>query len=182
MPLSPEASTSMASPRRPLRSRVRVMRTAEPNHGRGRRDDAWLDNKITASFVWLFQNLFYNRPRWRECSAAGKQKARVWRASMRALFRTRTGDPLLTMRSSRQLVATRRNGLACFRAFPAPNIYDRLPPVATTGLHKGSIFRCLRWLQQRRLWLERKLPRFPVSRVIWVRPAQRGNPTAHTES
>ena len=74
---------------------------AEPRPSR--RDDAWLDNKITVSFVWLFQNLFYNRARWRKCSAAGKQKARVYRASMRALFRTRTGDPLLTMEVLYQL-------------------------------------------------------------------------------
>src|SRR5215210_3223709 len=47
--------------------------------------------------------------------------------------------PLLTMRSLRQRVATDGDGFACFRGFPAGPISERLPPVATTGLHKGSI-------------------------------------------
>jgi hypothetical protein len=71
--------------------------------GRGRRSDAWLDNKIAALFVWLFQNLFHTRARWTKCSAPEKQKPRVCGAFVRALFRTRTGDPLLTMEVLYQL-------------------------------------------------------------------------------
>ena len=35
---------------------------------------------------------------------------------------------------------------ACWRGFRAGAICDRLPPVATTGLHKGSILCCSCWL------------------------------------
>jgi hypothetical protein len=59
-----------------------------------------------------------------------------------ALFRTRTGDPLLTMRSFRQPVATDGNGFGLFGRSSAGAICDRLPRVATTGLHKGSIVCC----------------------------------------
>jgi hypothetical protein len=30
--------------------------------------DAWLDNKIAAVYVWLFQDLFHNRARWMKCN------------------------------------------------------------------------------------------------------------------
>jgi hypothetical protein len=46
------------------------------------------------------------------------------------------------MRSKPQPFATHGNVSACVRAFLDDAICDRLPPVATTGLHKGSI----RWL------------------------------------
>jgi hypothetical protein len=36
----------------------------------------------------------------------------------------------------------------CFCGFCADHIWDRLPPVATTGLHKGSIPCCLCWLRR----------------------------------
>jgi hypothetical protein len=36
---------------------------------------------------------------------------------------------------------------ACSRGFAAEAICDRLPPVATTGLHKGSILCCPYWLR-----------------------------------
>jgi len=52
------------------------------------------------------------------------------------------------MRSKRQLVATDGNGFAYFCPFRAPTICRQLPPAATTGLHKGSIFRCLIRLRQ----------------------------------
>jgi hypothetical protein len=35
---------------------------------------------------------------------------------------------------------------ACFRGFGADPTCHRLPPLATTGLHKGSILCCPRWL------------------------------------
>ncbi len=41
-----------------------------------------------------------------------------------------------------QLVATYGNVFACFRGFRADRICNRLPAVATTGLHRGSILRC----------------------------------------
>jgi hypothetical protein len=58
--------------------------------------DAWPDNEIAACFVWLFQKLFHTQARWTNCSAEEEQKDRVCGAFVRALFRTRTGDPLLT--------------------------------------------------------------------------------------
>ena len=30
--------------------------------------DAWLDNKIAAVYLWLFQDLFHNRARWTKCN------------------------------------------------------------------------------------------------------------------
>jgi hypothetical protein len=39
--------------------------------------------------------------------------------------------------------------IACFGGFSARAICDRLPPVATTRLHKGSICRCLNWRRYR---------------------------------
>ena len=73
------------------------MRTTQPNRGAADESDAWSDNKIAAFFVWLFQNLFHTRSRWTKCSASAKRKPRLCGAFVRALFRTRTGDPLLTM-------------------------------------------------------------------------------------
>ena len=52
-------------------------------------------------------------------------------------------DTLLTMRSNRQPDATHGNGFRLFPPVRAGAICDRLPPVAATGLHKGSIVRCL---------------------------------------
>src|SRR5215216_7836420 len=49
------------------------------------------------------------------------------------------------MRSFRQPVATHGNGSACLSRSSAGAICARLPPVATTGLHKGSILSCQRW-------------------------------------
>jgi hypothetical protein len=46
-------------------------------------------------------------------------------------------DALLTMERLGQLVATHGNGFGLF--FRAELICRRLPPVATTGLNKGSI-------------------------------------------
>jgi hypothetical protein len=65
--------------------------------------DAWPDNEIATSFVWLFQNLFHTQARWTKCSASEEQKYGVYGAFVRALFRTRTGDPLLTMEVLYQL-------------------------------------------------------------------------------
>jgi hypothetical protein len=47
------------------------------------------------------------------------------------------------MRSFPQPVATHGNGFGLFGRSSAGAICDRLPPVATTGLHKGSIHCCL---------------------------------------
>src|SRR5438093_249735 len=57
--------------------------------GRGRRSDAWLDNKIVDVFVWLFQKLFHTRPCWTKCNAAGGKKLPVCGVFVKALFRTR---------------------------------------------------------------------------------------------
>src|SRR5512133_3136472 len=43
------------------------------------------------------------------------------------------------MRGFRQPVATGGDGFDCFRGYRVDSICDRLPPLATTGLHKGSI-------------------------------------------
>jgi hypothetical protein len=48
-------------------------------------------------------------------------------------------------RSFRQPVATSRNGFGLLRGFRADPICDRVPPVATTGLHKGPIGCCSNW-------------------------------------
>ena len=52
--------------------------------------------------------------------------------------------------------------LACLSRFGAGPICDRLPPVATTGLHKGTIFRCLNWrrcrLERAELWSDGRSP------------------------
>src|SRR4029450_2064921 len=53
------------------------------------------------------------------------------------------------MGSSRQLVATHGNGLGLITAFSRLAICDGLPLVATAGLQKGSILRCLCWLRRR---------------------------------
>jgi hypothetical protein len=71
----------------------------------------------------------------------GKRKRCLSREKAEALWRTRTADPLLTIANSGTV-------LACFRRFRVETICDRLPPVATTGLHKGSILSCQRRRQQ----------------------------------
>ena len=58
-------------------------------------------------------------------------------------------DPLLAILGSRQPVATHGNGFRVFSPFQAPGICDRLPPVATAGLHNAPILRCLIWLHGR---------------------------------
>src|SRR5919201_3075949 len=68
-----------------------------------------------------------------------KTKARL-RVFSRARFRTRTGDPLLTMRSNRQPVATLGNGFGLFPPFSGTASCDRLPPVAAAGLHKDEMW------------------------------------------
>ena len=55
-------------------------------------------------------------------------------AILQSPLTARTVDPLLAT----QPVETRGTVLACFRSFRADSICYRLPPVATTGLHKGS--------------------------------------------
>jgi hypothetical protein len=49
-------------------------------------------------------------------------------------------DAVLTMRSYRQWVATYGNGFRVFLRSLRLLDCDGLPPFATTGLHKGSIF------------------------------------------
>lgn len=56
----------------------------------------------------------------------------------------------LTMERLRQLVATDSNGFRLYGGFRAQPICDRLPQVATTGLHKGSILCWLLWLRRAR--------------------------------
>src|SRR5919197_5401730 len=62
-----------------------------------------------------------------------KTKARL-RVFSRALFRTRTGDPLLTMRSNRQPVATDGDGFGLF--LPFPRRFDL--PLIATGCNHGA--------------------------------------------
>jgi hypothetical protein len=45
----------------------------------------------------------------------------------------------------RQLVATDGNGFGVIPPFSRLRDLPRLPPVATTGLHRGSIFRWQSW-------------------------------------
>ena len=52
-------------------------------------------------------------------------------------------NPLLTMRFNRQLVATGRDGFGYLSRPRLGPICHRLPPVATAGLHNGSILRRL---------------------------------------
>jgi hypothetical protein len=54
-----------------------------------------------------------------------------------ALFRTRTGDPLLTMERLRQAVAANGNGFGLFPPLPRSAVCRWLPPVATTGSIKA---------------------------------------------
>jgi hypothetical protein len=51
--------------------------------------------------------------------------------------------PPPSMPSNRQAVATHGNGFGLFLRFLRRAICDRLRPVATTGLHKGSSLSCL---------------------------------------
>ena len=51
------------------------------------------------------------------------------------------------MRTRSQLLATGGNGFRLFQPFFGFPICHRLPPVATAGLHEGSILRCLSWLR-----------------------------------
>jgi hypothetical protein len=128
-----------------LRSRVRVMPTPSET-GRGRRSDAWPDNKIVDVFVWLFQKLFHARPRWTKCNPSGGKKLRVCGVFVKALFRTRTGDPLLTMERRTQPVATHGNGSGLFLRFLRPRDLPLIATGCNHGLHKGSIVRCPCWL------------------------------------
>jgi hypothetical protein len=64
-------------------------------------------------------------------------------------------DPL-TMRSKRQPVATRGNAFRLFLRFLRPSDLRPLPPVATTGLDKGSILRCQ--TRRQRLRRRRRIP------------------------
>ena len=61
------------------------------------------------------------------------------RGFRKALFRTRTGDPLLTMRSKRQLVAACGKGFALFKLFLRLRPAERLPPVAPPLFQNCSI-------------------------------------------
>src|SRR5439155_1205926 len=53
--------------------------------------------------------------------------------------------------------------LACFRHFRADPLCRLLPPVATTGLDKGSIFRCRLWLRGMSGSRPRSTPAWPTS-------------------
>ena len=55
----------------------------------------------------------------------------------------------LTMERLRQPVATHSNGFRLFEGLRGRSICRRLRTVATTGLHKGSILRCLLWATPR---------------------------------
>src|SRR5919201_443553 len=50
-------------------------------------------------------------------------------------------------KSFRQMVATRGNGFRLYSRFLRASDLQGLGPVATTGLHKGSIHCCLSWLR-----------------------------------
>ena len=80
-----------------------LMSTIAPAKRPAADSDAWPDNEIAPSFAWLFQNLFHTQARWIKCSASEERKCRVYGVFVRALFRTRTGDPLLTMEVLYQL-------------------------------------------------------------------------------
>jgi hypothetical protein len=96
--------------------------------------NAWTDNEIATSFAWLFQNLFHTQTRWKKCNASERQNDRVHGAFVEALFRTRTGDPLLTMERLRQPVATHGNGFGVFPPFPCS--VDL--PLVGTGCNHGA--------------------------------------------
>ena len=70
---------------------------------------------------------------WRSNERVVADEANAKQAKTEALFRTRTGDPLTI---PRQLVATDGSG---FRLFPPFSGVGDLSPVATPGLHNGSI-------------------------------------------
>src|SRR5438876_3032300 len=94
-------------------------------------------------------NLAYENPGCsRKCSTTDRcgthangraaEKAAV-QDFLEALFRTRTGDPLLTMRSKRQPVAVGGNGLALLQAIFGFWRPEPLPPVAPPLFHNCSI-------------------------------------------
>jgi hypothetical protein len=97
---------------------------------RGRCSDAWLDNKIAAFFVWLFQSLFHTRAPGRSAVGRGSKSPVFEGAFVRDS--TRTGDPLLTMYRRTQPVATHGKGFGLFLRFLRPR---DLPLIATCCNH-----------------------------------------------
>jgi hypothetical protein len=60
-------------------------------------------------------------------------------APCEALCRTRTDDPLLTIKVQGQRVATRGNGCGLIWGFRRSRVCHRLPLIAPARLHKRSI-------------------------------------------
>src|SRR5438093_12846692 len=79
------------------------------------------------------------------------------------------------MRFKRQLVAAGGDGLGLIEPFCGRATCDRLPPVATTGLHKGSILRC----QTRRQRLRRRRSSPHPRRVAGRSPTATHTPRAN---
>jgi lipoprotein-anchoring transpeptidase ErfK/SrfK len=82
--------------------------------------------------------------------------------------------PLLTMRCTQQAGAAMATDFACLRGLCAPSICRCLPPVATTGLHKGSILSRPATVSARTSWhivvdtSSRRVTVYDHSRRVWI--------------
>jgi hypothetical protein len=83
--------------------------------------DAWLDNEIADLFVWLLQNLVPDLGVLEQCNDHEGRGPRL-RTFCRALFRTRTGDPLLPSKTGDLGLNGQRLDPFCIeRGHPAPS-------------------------------------------------------------
>jgi hypothetical protein len=85
-------------------------------------------------------------PRLTGVCCTDKPSTRFAGASAKPSDGLEPSTPSLPWNNSSKRSQPRATVLASFRGFRCRRICHRLPPVATAGLHKGSILRCPDWL------------------------------------
>ena len=106
-----------------------------------RRPDAQLDNRITAFFAWLFQNLFLTRAHWTNCTAIEKKKT-----SLRGFRESPLPDsnrrppPYHAIRAAVGCIQWQRFGARSgrFAAFREPNVCHWLRPLCSVAVPSQS--------------------------------------------
>ena len=105
------------------------------------------DDKSGLRKSWVLQKVLHDRSLWNTRKRSRGGKSRCAGLSRSPLpDSNRRPPPYHDSGNRSQPTAT---VFACSSGLRGRAICHWLPPVATTGLHKGSILRCLNWLHQR---------------------------------